>query len=257
MNVSEARRTRHLVLRLDRGDELPQALVRALDALEARAGWIEGHGALEAAEIALHDGKPPGRARRVEGLVDVVQIGGSVALQDGVLTPRLTATLARETELGLQVFAGQVIWARAFAVELHVTVFDDLGLARVRDDLTGLPLLVGRSPGAPPEPSRAPIVTPPPDPPRASPAPAAIEAPPMPVRPARQQEEHEAYPEVGDAVTHFHFGECTILSSDGDRIRLRQDKDGRVREVALSMLKIEAPTTLPDGKRHFKLQRKN
>ena len=67
----------------------------------------------------------------------------------------------------------------------------------------------------------------------------------------------DAYPEIGDAVTHFHFGDCTVISSDGDRIRLRQDKDGRVREVALAMLKITEPTTLADGRRHFVLGRKN
>jgi hypothetical protein len=78
------------------------------------------------------------------------------------------------------------------------------------------------------------------------------------MRPVRPQEDVEVYPEVGDHVTHFHFGECVILSSDGDRIRLRQDRDGRVREVALTMLKIEPPTIdAESGKRHFRLLRKN
>jgi hypothetical protein len=67
----------------------------------------------------------------------------------------------------------------------------------------------------------------------------------------------EVYPETGDSVMHFAFGECTVVSSDGDRIRLQQDKDSRVREVALAMLKIDAPVILADGRRHFKLGRKN
>ena len=79
----------------------------------------------------------------------------------------------------------------------------------------------------------------------------------MPQRPAKPKDDVEIYPEVGDAVMHFHFGECTVVTSDGDRIRLRQDKDGRVREVALAMLKIEAPTVAADGRRLFKLGRKN
>ncbi|MFT3764950.1 MAG: thrombospondin type 3 repeat-containing protein [Minicystis sp.] len=53
MNVRESRRTRHLVIRLDRGDELPAALVRALDEAEARSAFISGVGALEAAEVAI------------------------------------------------------------------------------------------------------------------------------------------------------------------------------------------------------------
>jgi len=48
-----------------------------------------------------------------------------------------------------------------------------------------------------------------------------------------------------------------VVGSDGDRIRLQQDKDSRVREVALTMLRIAEPTVLPDGKRHFTLARKN
>jgi len=48
------------------------------------------------------------------------------------------------------------------------------------------------------------------------------------------------------------------MGSDGERIKLRQIKDGRMREVALAMLKIEGPSTdAATGKRLFKLSRKN
>jgi hypothetical protein len=79
----------------------------------------------------------------------------------------------------------------------------------------------------------------------------------MPARPEKPREDLSLYPDVGDMVMHFAFGECTVLSSDGDRIRLRQDRDGRVREVALAMLRIEPPSVVADGTRHFKLHRKN
>ncbi len=63
---------------------------------------------------------------------------------------------------------------------------------------------------------------------------------------------------MGDLVNHFSFGDCEVVSSDGERIRLRQIKDGRVREVSLEMLKIERPTTDPaTNKQSFKLSRKN
>jgi hypothetical protein len=58
-------------------------------------------------------------------------------------------------------------------------------------------------------------------------------------------------------VTHFHFGECTVVTSDGDRIRLRQDKEGRVLDVALTKLRIERASVAADGTRHFRLHRKN
>ena len=80
-----------------------------------------------------------------------------------------------------------------------------------------------------------------------------------PARPAKPQEDSvETYPDVNDLVNHFHFGECEVMGSDGERIKLRQIKDGRMREVALAMLKIEGPSTdAATGKRLFKLSRKN
>ena len=44
---------------------------------------------------------------------------------------------------------------------------------------------------------------------------------------------------------------------NGDQISLRVEPDGRVRAVALAMLKIEPQPDGPDGKRRFKLARKN
>ncbi|WP_438004395.1 PPC domain-containing DNA-binding protein [Sorangium sp. So ce321] len=302
MNVLEARRARHLIIRLDRGEELPAALVRALDEAEARAGWIEGAGSLEQAEIALFDqaSRSYAKTRVLDGPCDVVALSGSIALQQGETSLRLSATLAREAGVGLQLAAGELVWARVYGLELRVTAFDDLPLVRVFDDRTGLtqltaqsttlPAIVGEPPraappGQPAEPSRAAppaqpaeptraappaqaaeppraVVPPAPaaEPTRAAPAAAAVEssAVPLPQRPVRRRQEEEAYPEVGDSVTHFHFGDCTVISSDGERIRLRQERDGRVREVSLTMLRIEPPTVDPaTGKKQFRLARKN
>ncbi|WP_437314260.1 PPC domain-containing DNA-binding protein [Sorangium sp. So ce385] len=307
MNVLEARRARHLIIRLDRGEELPAALVRALDEAEARAGWIEGIGSLEKAEIALFDqaSRAYGKTRVLEGPCDVVALSGSVALQQGETSLRLSATLARESGVGLQLAAGELVWARVYGLELRVTAFDDLPLARAFDDRTGLMQLVAQStaipaissetprlapPAQPAEPARAappaqaaeparaappaqaaePPRAPAAEPPRgappvtapepARPAASVVEpaAVPLPQRPVRPRQEEEIYPEVGDSVTHFHFGECTVISSDGERIRLRQERDGRVREVSLTMLRIEPPTVDPaTGRKHFRLARKN
>jgi len=277
MNIIEARRARNLLLRVDRGEELPSAVLRALDQAEARAAWIQGIGSLEAAEIALFDqqSRSYGKARRIEGPTDILSLQGNVAVHEGAGFLRMSATLARETDVGVVVFGGELVWARAYAVELHVTAFDDLTLTRSFDERTGLALLTSRPsevvsrvsdsarPAPPPEPVRQVSAI---EPPRAPPSPtgyqssgeAPPQAPALPTRPVRPQDEVEIYPEVGDHVSHFHFGECVVLSSDGDRIRLRQDRDGRVREVSLTMLKIELPTIHPEsGKRHFRLARKN
>jgi predicted DNA-binding protein with PD1-like motif len=269
MNVIEAHRARHLILRIDRGEELPTALLRALDQAEARSAWIQGIGSLEAAEIALYDqaGKNYGRTRRIEGPSDVLSLAGNASLHEGAGFLRMSVTLARESPLGLEVFGGELVWARAYAIELHVIAFDDIALTRAYDDRTGLALLTPRARTdsarpVPAEPAR-PL---PHEPARAvaTAAPAApivgtdTPAPAVPARPVKPTDDVEAYPEVGDAVTHFHFGECVVLSSDGDRIRLRQDRDGRMREVSLTMLRIEPPTIDPEsGKRHFHLARKH
>lgn len=78
----------------------------------------------------------------------------------------------------------------------------------------------------------------------------------MPKRPTVVTTSVETYPEEGDRVNHFAFGQCTVLVSDGERLRLQQDKDSRVREVALSMLRVSEPQMI-DGKRHWDLARKN
>ncbi|WP_438014734.1 PPC domain-containing DNA-binding protein [Sorangium sp. So ce315] len=313
MNVLEARRARHLIIRLDRGEELPAALVRALDEVEARAGWIEGVGSLEQAEIALFDqaSRAHAKTRVLEGPCEVAALSGSIAVQQGETSLRLSATLARESGVGLQLAAGELVWARVYGLELRVTVFDDLPLARTFDERTGLMQLTAQSTALPAianepprmaaptqaaEPHRAappapaaepPRATPPapaaephraappasaPEPPRATPPASAPEphraapptsamepaAVPLPQRPIRRRQEEEAYPEVGDSVTHFHFGECTVISSDGERIRLRQERDGRVREVSLTMLRVEPPTVDPaTGRKQFRLTRKN
>lgn len=273
MNIIEARRARHLLLRVDRGEELPTSVLRALDQAEVRAAWIQGTGSLEAAELALFDqpARTYGKTRRLDGPSDILSLQGNVAVLEGASLLRMTATLARETDVGLVVFGGELVWARAYAVELHIIAFDDIALSRAFDERTGLALLT--SPGvsesvrpAPlPEPARLVSAAEPPRAPPAampfgggaSPEPPA-QAPALPMRPVRPQDDVEVYPDVGDHVSHFHFGECVVLSSDGDRIRLRQDRDGRVREVSLTMLKIEPPTIDPEsGKRHFRLARKH
>jgi predicted DNA-binding protein with PD1-like motif len=318
MNVREARRTRHLVIRLDRGDEIPAALVRALDAAEARSAFIQGVGALEAAEVAIFDqaSKTYARTRRIEGGCEALHLTGNAASMDGATTLRLSAVLAREGDVGLSTFGGQLVWARVYEMELDVTVLDDVTLSRTADERTGLPVLTARPAAAnaipaaepapveakppppvaapppveakppPPVAAPAPLVTPPPvvapPPPVAAPPPPPPPPPPSPVvaprpatvvppaaqpvmpvnpvmpqRPMKPKDDLEIYPEAGDRVMHFHFGECTVVSSDGDRIRLQQDRDGRVREVALTMLKIDPPESTAEGKRRFKLGRKH
>lgn len=89
------------------------------------------------------------------------------------------------------------------------------------------------------------------------PAPGVEMAAALPPKIQRRNAQPDEFPEENDVVTHFLFGRCIVLTSDGERLRLQQEKDSRVREVALSMLRIDAPTVLEDGRKHWELSRKN
>jgi hypothetical protein len=62
----------------------------------------------------------------------------------------------------------------------------------------------------------------------------------MPQRPARRGPDQvdAPVPEAGDVVDHFAFGRCDVVKSDGERLHLRIHKDGRIREIALEMLRV-------------------
>ncbi len=127
----------------------------------------------------------------------------------------------------------------------------------------------------PPQPAApsAAAPSPPPPEPTPSPAPALVNAsasppqagkepPPfgssgtLPKRPTAVDTSLDRYPEDGDEVNHFAFGHCVVLSSDGERLRLQQVRDSRVREVAISMLAVEEAAPLESGKRTWELRRK-
>jgi len=281
MKVLEARRARHVVLRLDRGEELPAALTRALEEAGVKSAWLEAVGTLEAAEMAVYDTRVRSysKARTFEPAGDVVGLHGNVSQLEGNACVRLFTTLARETEAGLQVVGGELLWGRVFSLEVHLTAFEDAGLARVADERTGLLVLV-RSTASP----ASSDAIPPPPPTQDAPAPApavtkaaradatlpsivemaraAVGESPQHLNPLRREKPYddgaETYPEIGDIATHFHFGECKVISSDGDKIRLQQLKDLRVREVALSALRTEFVSEDPTThQRVFKLLRKN
>jgi hypothetical protein len=57
-------------------------------------------------------------------------------------------------------------------------------------------------------------------------------------------------------VEHFAFGVGEVLRTDGDRLHLRVGKEGRIREIALEMLRVSPLPPTEDGKRRFKLERR-
>jgi hypothetical protein len=178
--------------------------------------------------------------RRMNGSWDIATSHGRVDPSGACV---LHALLVTDGATGPQQLSGLLTSARAAQVTVRAAV-EKVVVVRASSP----------SPSAPERPST----------PSPTPAPVAATnqpssnpgSPPLPKRPQRQMG-LEAYPEEGDIVNHFHFGRCVVVSSDGERLRLQQEKDNRVREVAISMLKVDEPTILEDGKKHWELLRKN
>ena len=78
-----------------------------------------------------------------------------------------------------------------------------------------------------------------------------------PFKPVKPEEEEQPSPEAGDLVEHFAFGRCEVVKTDGDRLHVRLGKDGRIKEIALEMLKVTrlAPVEGATGQ-HYRLDRK-
>ncbi len=266
LRVHKSERCRHLVLRASAGDLLPDALATRLGEEGVACGWLRGSGVLADVELRAFDAQlgQPGSTRRIAGPVQVLALESSVGLVDGKPSLSLRAVLARETDRGLETLAGEIVRARIVALEALVTVFEDLALDRVLDPRTGVSMLdPSPVPARPPVASAVSVPLPRPAPGAGSAAgwSGALEAsaqverePPgparssattgagvaMPQRPVRRGPDQvdAPVPEAGDVVDHFAFGRCDVVKSDGERLHLRIHKDGRIREIALEMLRV-------------------
>ncbi|HEY8041724.1 MAG TPA: DUF296 domain-containing protein [Polyangiaceae bacterium] len=288
---SPSDKSRHLVLRASAGESIPDSLVGKLRDEQVACGWLRASGVLCDVELRAFDGElgTLGSTRRIAGNVHVLALEGSIGMSEGEPSFSLRALLARETDRGLETLAGEIAHARTVALEVLVTALDDVTLERALDESAGVWLLgtassASVSPASPAvrqAPARPAPAAPPPawnaaleaservEPPRARFAAAGPPSPsagaPMPERPpsARRALDLDAVmPEAGDVVEHFAFGRCEVLKSDGDRLHLKVGKDGRIREIALEMLRvsrIDAGDDGPGGERQgrrFKLERR-
>jgi predicted DNA-binding protein with PD1-like motif len=288
--ASEA--SRHLVLRASGGESLPEAIVAALREHAVGSGWLRASGVLSDVELRAYDAElgALGSTRRIAGPVHVLALEGSIGQADGEPSFSMRALLARESDRGLETLAGEIATARAVALEVLVTSFDDVTLERALDTSAGV-WLIGSGASAPvPQATRTPAARPAASPawsaaleaseradavparPRPDAAPAGLRAPArssglatagsgaavaIPPRPARPEPDLDSpFPEPGDVVDHFAFGPCDVVKSDGDRLHLRVRKDGRIREIALEMLRVSPLEETDDGKRRFRLERR-
>ncbi len=275
VRIHRSEKSRHLVLRISAGETLPEALTEMLRDERVACGWLRGGGVIEDVEIRALDPEigALGSSRRIAGRVHLIASEGSIGLAQGQPTFSLRALLARETDRGLEALAGEIIGARAVGVEVIVTALDDVVLERALDPSAGVWLIGTPSPSpvtpADPRPragwsaaleASAEGQREPPAPPRPPSAAGAPQPGPTALMPRRrtlpEPDVDAPAPEAGDVVDHFAFGRCDVLKSDGDRLHLRVHKDGRVREIALEMLRVTRSEDVGGVQGRFKLERR-
>jgi predicted DNA-binding protein with PD1-like motif len=268
--------SRHLVLRASAGETIPDALSAKLREERVSCGWLRASGVLTDVELRAFDGElgTLGSTRRIAGPVHVLALEGAIGLSAGEPSFSLRALLARETDRGLETLAGEIAVARTVALEVVVTALDDLALERALDPAAGVWLLGSPSASAGYRPAPARPATPAAPPawssaleasdhvegePRARTAATASASASMPTPPrlARPGVDLDSpTPEAGDSVDHFAFGRADVVKSDGDRLHLRVHKDGRIREIALQMLRVTRMPDGDDGKHKYRLERR-
>ena len=236
-----------------------------------------------------------GPPRKLAGRAHVIALEGSVGIARGAIDVGMRALLARETDTGLQTLAGEIVSARVVALELVVIVFDDLAITREVDGDAGVglvasviatesatrraPVVAAAAPSAPEFSTTAASAAAPAAWSDAAAASAQVEreayrpaqlrsmpttgsaassvgavVPQRILRP-QKAEEDTLLPEAGDSVEHFAFGTGDVVKSDGDRLHIRVGKEGKIREIALEMLKV-TPLANDGEKRRFRLERK-
>jgi hypothetical protein len=244
------------------GDDLITAL-RRLPSL-SQDMWAEGFGELRDPVVLTQSDQGERTENRLSGVWDVLSIRGTV-----------------KAGLYALVASGPMVVGGLLARGQVVTFTLRLGAPQARppQPLAAVIPAPMRAPQPAPAPAAPPVAPAAPAPavqvPTSLPGPEASALPPpvpatptigqtahsananMPKRPVAKDNSVESYPEEGDVVTHFQFGRCNVVYSDGERLRLQQDKDGRVREVALSMLRIGEPSMNEAGRREWELARKN
>ena len=229
-----------------RGRDLISEIAEASSGIE---GWVQATGAVEGVEIRLAgEGANPVRAPR--GRFSLVHLAGASGGPYGV-------TLARASDSGAEVWAGELVRATSDGVTLFIQPCSH-SRALVEPfvpapEAKAAPAPVASTPKASPSassPNNGPATPVPGDWAKAALASAVL-------RRAAEAEHEPLVPEPGDLVEHFAFGLCEVLMGDDERLKIRDvNGPGRVREIRLDMLRVAGPDER-SGKRLFRLARRS
>jgi hypothetical protein len=211
------------------GENLLDALAEACGKAD---GWLAAVGHVDSVELRVA-GEGADVRKQLRGRLTLAQLSGPFG-------GPYFATLSRHTSSGSELLAGQLLAARSAGVTSTLWVAQ--GSVRELVD------------AAPPRQEAAPTVeaTTPKGPVASGWAAVASAV----AADLKEEEVEPAHPERGDLVRHFAFGLCEVLQEAGDRLKLRDlHGPGRIREIATDMLEMSLQGE-QNGKRVFKLSRK-
>lgn len=142
MKYGTSMRGRTLVGRLERGEELIDAITRLCHREKVQAGVFSALGSLSEAELKTYDSELREYVSvvKTQQLVEVASLTGNVSTVGPELVVQASALLVAESLGQVQVLGGHIASAKAYALEFSLQVFDDLQLERTFDVATGLPL---------------------------------------------------------------------------------------------------------------------
>jgi predicted DNA-binding protein with PD1-like motif len=151
---------RHLLLRFTQPARLPDAVLAALRDEVVLAGWMRASGVLSDVEVTVVDARAVAGAtnappRRIDGPVQVIALEGSIGLSNGDVSCGLRVVLARATESGVEMIAGDLVGGQIEALEVMITAFDDVTATR-QLDRAGVWVLDATEGAARPAPAAAP-----------------------------------------------------------------------------------------------------
>ncbi|MFO0627395.1 MAG: DUF296 domain-containing protein [Polyangiales bacterium] len=268
MNVFRSQASRHLVVRVHRGEGVIEALHDLCARESVSAATVTGHGLLESVRFDVFDprSRTYGDARGFVGALELLSLSGHVSAGEREPDLHLHATVARDTDNGLQVLGGRLLEANAYAVELTLAVHDDLSLQRVPEKDSGLfawragPAREPReardeprrsSREAAPEPARervvetarerAPSVPPPAGGPKLSLADVAKQLEAMPPKRGRESADLDegVSIEKGDVLIHPTWGETEVVrEEDPGQYVLRLSRSGAFKTIRVDIFDI-------------------
>ncbi|MEZ4393061.1 MAG: DUF296 domain-containing protein [Polyangiales bacterium] len=258
MNVFKSQATRHLVVRVHREESVIEAIHDLCEKESVSAATVTGHGLLESVRFDVFDprSRTYGDARGFVGALELLSITGHVSASERELDVHLHATIARDTDNGLQVLGGRLLDANAIAVELTVAVHDDLVLTRVPEKDSGLLTWRGAPAAAPREEPRRASREREPEPARERPAPSSPPPPSsgsklslaevarqleaMPAKRVRDPvDDEDTVIEKGDVLIHPTWGETEVVrEEDPGQYVIRLARSGAFKTIRVDIFEV-------------------